>query len=36
MRNTFLEKSYTECGKETIPEPFSKKLEIEFISGSTV
>ena len=24
MRNSFLEKSYTECGKETIPRPFSK------------
>ena len=25
MRNTFLEKSYTKCGRETIPRPFSKK-----------
>ena len=25
MKNIFLEKSYTECGKETIPRPFSKK-----------
>ena len=25
MRNIFLEKSYTECGRETIPRPFSKK-----------
>ena len=24
MRNSFLEKSYTECGKEIIPRPFSK------------
>ena len=30
MRNTFLEKSYTKCGGETIPRPFSKisKLSI--------
>ena len=25
MRNIFLEKSYTKCGGETIPGPFSKK-----------
>ena len=25
MRNIFLEKSYTECGRETIARPFSKK-----------
>ena len=25
MRNIFLEKSYTKCGGETIPRPFSKK-----------
>ena len=25
MRNIFLEKSHTKCGKETIPRPFSKK-----------
>ena len=25
MRNTFLEKSYTKCGRETIPRPFSRK-----------
>ena len=24
MRNSFLEKPYTKCGKETIPRPFSK------------
>ena len=24
MRNIFLEKSYTKCGGETIPRPFSK------------
>ena len=30
MRNTFLEKSHTKCGGETIPTPFSKisKLSI--------
>ena len=25
MRNIFYEKSYTKCGRETIPKPFSKK-----------
>ena len=25
MSNIFLEKSYTECGEETFPRPFSKK-----------
>ena len=25
MKNIFLEKSYTKCGGETIPRPFSKK-----------
>ena len=25
MRNIFLKKSYTKCGGETIPRPFSKK-----------
>ena len=25
MRDTFLEKSYTKCGAETIPRPFSEK-----------
>ena len=28
MRNTFLEKSYTKCGRETIPRPFSKKSKL--------
>ena len=28
MRNIFLEKSYTKCGGETIPRPFSKKSEL--------
>ena len=26
MRNLFLEKSYTKCGAETSPRPFSGKL----------
>ena len=28
MRNIFLEKSYTKCGEETIPRPFSKKTKL--------
>ena len=28
MRNFFLEKSYTKCGGETIPIPFSKKEKL--------
>ena len=28
IRNTFLEKSYTKCGVETIPIPSSKKLKL--------
>ena len=28
MRNLFLEKSYTKCGRETISRPFSKKSEL--------
>ena len=28
MRNIFLEKSYTECGKETSPRPFSEGLRL--------
>ena len=32
MRNILLEISYTKCGGETIPTPFSKK--IDHISGS--
>ena len=27
IRNIFLEKSYTKCGGETIPAPFSKSLK---------
>ena len=35
MRNIFLEKSYTKCGGETIPKPFSKKSKLS-ISESVV
>ena len=28
LRSIFLEKSYTECGGETIPTPFSKKSNV--------
>ena len=28
MRNIFLEKSYTKCGGETVPRPFSKKSKL--------
>ena len=28
IRNIFLEKSYTKCGGETIPRPFSKKSKL--------
>ena len=28
MRNIFVEKSYTKCGGETIPRPFSKKSKL--------
>ena len=28
MRNIFLKKSYTKCGGETIPKPFSKKSKL--------
>ena len=28
MRDIFLEKSYTKCGKETIPRPFSKESKL--------
>ena len=34
MRNIFREKSYTKCGRETIPRPFSKKIKIEHFSES--
>ena len=29
MRNNFLEESYTKCGGETSPRPFSKKLKLD-------
>ena len=28
MRNIFLEKSYTKCGGDTIPSPFSQKSKL--------
>ena len=28
MRKFFLQKSYTKCGGETIPKPFSKKAKL--------
>ena len=28
MRNIFLEKSYTKCGGETSPRPFTEKLKL--------
>ena len=28
LRNIFLERSYTKCGGETIPRPFSKKSKL--------
>ena len=28
LRNIFLEKSYTECGGETIPRPFFEKSKL--------
>ena len=35
MRNIFLEKSFTKCGGEASPRPFSEKLKLS-ISGSIV
>ena len=29
MKNIFLETSYAQCGGETIPRPFPKKLKIK-------
>ena len=29
IRSIFLEKSYTKCGEETIPRPFSKKSKLD-------
>ena len=36
MKKNFIEKSYTKCGRETIPRSFSKQSEIEHIFGSVV
>ena len=36
MRNIFVEKSYTKRARETIARPLSKKIKIEYISGSIV
>ena len=38
MRNIFLDKSYTKCGRETSPRPFSKisKLSISLDQGSGI
>ena len=33
-RSNFAEKSYTKCAAETAPTPLSKKIKIEYISGS--
>ena len=34
--NIFLEKWYKKCGGETILRPFSKKIKIAHVSGSTI
>ena len=31
MRYIFLNKSYTKCGGETIPRPFSKKSNLSYL-----
>ena len=36
MRNNFLEKSNTKCGRETSSILFLKKIEVENISGATI
>ena len=36
ITNIFLGKSYTKCGGETSPRPFSEKIKIEYISGSII
>ena len=33
MRKFFLEKSYTKCGGETIPRPFSEKFKVSISLG---
>ena len=35
MRKIFLQKLYTKCGAETSPIPFSERMKIQHISGST-
>ena len=34
LRNIFIAKLYTKCGRETIPRPFLKKIKIELACGS--
>ena len=37
MRNIFVEKSYTKCGGETVPRPFSKKSKLSiFLDQYTI
>ena len=31
MRNILVEKSYTKCGGETIPRPFSRKSKLSYL-----
>ena len=31
MRKKFFEKSYTKCGRETSPRPFTEKLKLSII-----
>ena len=33
MRNIFIEKSYTNCGRETIPRSFSRKSKLNISLG---
>ena len=36
MRNIFLGKSYTKCGVETSPRPFSEKLKFSISLGQSL
>ena len=36
MKNIFIEKLYTECGREFIPRPHFLKIKIVHVYGSTV
>ena len=36
MKNSFLEKPYTKCDRETTSRPFFEKMKIELISESIV